>query len=265
MQMPKPAWPKAIDVSEANNAGRPIDWAQVVPKLKTRGIDRVIVRASYGAGYEDALFAHNWTALGKLGFPRGAYHAAVPSEVPNFIESSHQQAGFFWDIVKTHGGMTDKDFAVLDLEITGGLAPAPLTKWGHQWFLGLEKAMAPHTHRTVFYSYVAFIEAYMTDYYLLRIRPLWVADYTGGTALPTKAPPNVGDWTRYYGWQYTDQGSVAGIYGPVDLSVFDPAVVESPLKTLEAELARVNKEITALLKERKTLKAKIARLKQSGG
>lgn len=265
MQIPQPAWPKAIDVSEANNAGLPIDWAEVVPKLRARGIDRVIVRASYGAGYEDALFAHNWTALGHLGFPRAAYHAAVPSEVPNLIESSHEQAGFFWDIVKAQGGMTNQEFAVLDLEITGGMDPVSLTKWGHQWFLGLEKSMAPHTYRTVFYSYVAFIEAYMTDYYLLRIRPLWIADYTAGTALPTKAPRNVGDWTRYYGWQFTDQDTVPGITGLVDLSVFDPAAVESQLKTLDVELARLNREIASLLKERKALKAKIARLKTSVG
>ncbi len=94
MQIPKPAWPMAIDVSEANNAGKPINWAEVVPKLRSRGIDRVIVRASYGGGYEDALFGHNWTALGMLDFPRAAYHAAVPSEVSHLIESSHQQAAF---------------------------------------------------------------------------------------------------------------------------------------------------------------------------
>jgi lysozyme len=265
MQIPKPAWPMAIDVSEANNAGKPINWAEVVPKLRSRGIDRVIVRASYGGGYEDALFGHNWTALGMLDFPRAAYHAAVPSEVPHLIESSHQQAAFFWDIVQARGGMTNDDFAVLDLEITGAMTPTSLTKWGHQWFLGLEQAMAPRTYRTVFYSYLAFIEIYMTDYSLLRIRPLWLADYPGGTALPTKAPPNVGDWTQYYGWQYTDAGEVAGISGPVDLSVFDPAVAESPLKTAEAELARANKEIAALLKERKSLKAQVARLQKSGG
>ena len=60
-------------------------------------------------------------------------------------------------------------------------------------------------------------------------------------------------------------GGGAAISGPVDLSVFDPAVAESPLKTAEAELARANKEIAALLKERKSLKAQVARLQKSGG
>ncbi len=82
MQIFEPAWPMAIDVSEANNAGKPINWVRVVPKLRSRGIDRVIVRVSYGGGYEDALFGHNWTALGMLDFPRAAYHAAVRRRRP---------------------------------------------------------------------------------------------------------------------------------------------------------------------------------------
>jgi len=222
MQIPESSWERSIDVSEFNNGGHPINWDAVVPILRACNppVERVIVRASYGPNYEDPAFRHNWQALKRLNVPKGAYHAAVPGQMPNLEAQAQQQSAFFLGVVNHVGGFQGDDWSILDLEQIGGLSPDKLTVWALHWLSCVDSAVKNPRSPSVFYSYPAFIKAYMSFYDTLSCRPLWLADYVGGTSLPQSSPPNVGDWTRYYGWQYTDAMSIKHIEGGVDGSVF---------------------------------------------
>lgn len=222
MQIPQSSWERAIDVSQFNNQGQPIDWHQVVPILERMepSITRVIVRASYGTNYQDPMFAHSWRALTQLGVLKGAYHAAVPGETPNLESDAQQQAAYFLSVVNHQGGIAVNDWPILDLEQDGGLTPDKLTLWASHFLSCVDAAVVHAENVAIFYSYPSFIANHMGILETLRARPLWIADYPGGSRLPHSAPPDVGDWTTYFGWQYTNDLRIANIIGPVDGSVF---------------------------------------------
>src|SRR4051794_35865320 len=58
--------------------GITIDWAGV----HSSGAAFAFVKATEGAGYTNAHFASDWSALGATGTIRGAYHFARPSGTP---------------------------------------------------------------------------------------------------------------------------------------------------------------------------------------
>ena len=255
MQIPQKDWIRAIDVSQFNNNGQPIDWTGVVPALKLAGIERVIVRSSYGPNYEDPQFRANWTALKQLGMPVGAYHAAVPGLTPNLDAHAQDQSAFFLNLINQVGGIQGDDWPILDLENVGGLAPDQLTLWASHWLSCVDAAVRNPKNPAIFYSYEAFITAHMGLYPTLARRPLWIAVYPGGSAVPPTAPANVGAWTHYFGWQYTDALTIPGIAGNVDGSVFaegsatpsptpEPQPAPTPdVSTLEAENAALTAKI----------------------
>ena len=70
------------------------------------------------------------------------------------------------------------------------------------------------------YTGTNFIEFYDNFYipgrgYPLKNMPLWIAMYTKIKINP-EFPPNVGGWTRWRIWQYSEDQNVAGIGNPVD-------------------------------------------------
>lgn len=254
MQIPQSAWPQSIDVSQFNNGGQPIDWPRVLPALQQRGITRVLVRASYGSGYEDPQFAHNWHSLKALGFPVGAYHAAVPGLTPTLDAHAQQQSSFFLAVVNRQGGLQGDDWPILDYENAQGLAAADLSYWAAHWLSCVDAAVKNPANPAIFASYPAFIAQHLTLYAMLARYPLWLGAYPGGQALPTQAPPAVGAWTQYRGWQYSDTGVIPGIQGAVDLSVWDvaaPPPAPDPaaaVAALEAQVATLTAKITAAQK-----------------
>lgn len=226
MQIPKVSWERAIDVSQFNNGGHPIDWNTVVPHLEQLGYSRVLMRATYGPGYEDPQFVHNWSQLKSLGFSKGAYHAALPGISGNVDADAQHQAAFFLSVINREGGIDGNDWPILDLEESNGLTKVQLALWASHWMASINAAVKNPKNPALFYSYGAFIQDRLTLYDLLAQYPLWLADYPGGTTLPKQAPPNVGAWTRYFGWQYTDGLTIPDIAGPVDGSVF--AITPNP-------------------------------------
>ena len=51
--------------------------------------------------------------------------------------------------------------------------------------------------------------------YPLKNMPLWIALYTAIPGNPS-VPPDVGGWTRWRIWQYSENATVAGVSNPVD-------------------------------------------------
>lgn len=123
-------------------------------------------------------------------------------------------------MVDREGGIQGDDWPILDLERVNGLTKDQLAFWASHWMASINAAVKNSKNPAVCYSYRAFIQERLALYDILAQYPLWLADYPGGTALPTHAPANVGRWTRYFGWQYTDGLAIPGISGSVDGSVF---------------------------------------------
>ena len=263
MQIPESTWLRTIDVSQFNNGGKPIPWDTVVPELPKLGIGRVLVRASYGPGYEDPQFAYNWAALKRLGVPKGAYHAGVPGASPNLDAHAQQQSAFFLDVVNKAGGIQGDDWPILDFEDLGGLTPDQMTLWASHWLACVDAAVRNSKNPAIFYSYPAFIAAHMGLYDTLASRPLWLADYPGGTALPTFAPPNVGAWTSYFGWQYTDALTIPGITGAVDGSVFAVVVPPPAPATPPVDVTALEAQVADLTQANQTLTTKITHAQQA--
>lgn len=241
MQVPKASWERVIDVSQFNNGGHPIDWSTVVPNLKRLGYARVLMRATYGPAYEDPQFVHNWSQLKSLGFPKGAYHAALPGITGNVDANAQHQAAFFLSVIDREGGIQGDDWPILDLERVNGLTKDQLAYWAAHWMASINAAVKNPKNPAVFYSYRAFIQEHLALYGMLARHPLWLAYYPGGTTLPSHAPPDVGGWTQYFGWQYTDSLTIPGISGPVDGSVF--AVTPTPLEKADDEIALLKAKI----------------------
>ncbi len=255
MQIPQADWLRTIDVSQFNNGGQPIDWLSVVPHLPPLRIGRVIVRSSYGSGYIDPQFAANWQALKSLKVPVGVYHAAMPGASPNLYAHAQAQAAFFLEAVGKVGGIQGTDWPILDLENTGGLTPDQLALWAQHWIGCVNAAVKNPKNPVLFYSYSAFIAQHLGLYATVAHTPLWLAAYPAGASLPTTAPANVGGWTQYFGWQYTDAAQIPGITGAVDESVFAISIVDSSPVIPDPEPDPV---IHTLQSEVKTLETKIA-------
>jgi lysozyme len=71
---------------------------------------------------------------------------------------------------------------------------------------------------------ILYLSAYFPDDVLgndgrLDDYPLWVAHYSRGTRPRVPKP-----WQFYTFWQYTDEGSVAGVSGPVDMNRFNGSI-----------------------------------------
>ncbi|RZS91005.1 GH25 family lysozyme M1 (1,4-beta-N-acetylmuramidase) [Motilibacter rhizosphaerae] len=190
--------------SHQHPSGYTIDWSAV----HASGAAFAFVKASEGSTYTNPYFAADWAALGANATIRGAYHFARPNAVPG---SAVAQAQHF---VAVAGTSTDAgDLApVLDLEVTGGLAPADLTAWAQTWLA----TVAALTGRTpIIYTYPYFWKTAMAGSAAFTAYPLWIASYS------SKQPGQIGGWPTWTFWQYTDAGTVAGVPTKVDVSTFN--------------------------------------------
>jgi hypothetical protein len=101
---------------------------------------------------------------------------------------------------------------VLDLEVSGGLSPAPLAAWVHTYL----STVAALTGRSpILYTYPYFWASAMAGDRTFSQYPLWIASYS------SSAPRPLGGWPAYAFWQYTDSGTISGIPTKVDVSVFN--------------------------------------------
>jgi len=194
---------EGIDVSHWQGT---IDWNLVAASGKRFAY----MKASEGTTLVDDTYAGNRAQAKALGLFVGAYHFARPgrnvgdaiAEADYFVAMSQLVAG---DLLP-----------VLDLEVTGGLAPVELQEWV-KGYLGriYERTGA----RGVIYTSPTFWRNNMADTNWFAIngyRTLWVAHWISDPA-PTVPGGNWGG-TGWTFWQYTSSGSVPGITGRVDLN-----------------------------------------------
>ena len=186
-----------------------IDWDTV----KNSGIvDAVILRAGYGVSWTGAQFQRNVQELNRLGIPYSVY---LFSYAENANEAS-MEANNLINIIKNNGAsIASNIFSIYyDLEdwtiSSTGESDDNITKETYQeMFNSFSSKVEAATGTDVkIYASKKFIE----DRFPTSLRPEvgWVAQW---------GPQLTYDGT-YEGWQYTSDGSVPGINGRVDMSIF---------------------------------------------
>jgi lysozyme len=177
------------------------DWTSA----RTSGIEFVFVRVSDGTQYPDPEFATHWARAKGAGMLRGAYQYFRPAEDPI------AQA----DLLLAQIGTPDPDDLppVLDLEVSGGLAPDAVISAVRTWLTRVGTAIGrPPIVYAGLYSWPE-----LTGGADVTTSPLWVAQYTSAPCPDVPRP-----WTDWQFWQTTATGSAPGVANPgtLDLDVF---------------------------------------------
>lgn len=182
-----------VDVAHWNGS---IEWDQVAKA----GYSFAFVKSTEGRTGTDPLYRQNIEGAYAASMLCGPYHFARPDNNDAASEAAH-----FLDIV---GSSKYSLPPVLDLEVTPELSPIALDAWCRDWMRVVDEATG---HRSILYTYPAFLFHALRPSAELLSHPLWIADYSPG-------PPRIGQWKEWYFWQHTARGSVPGIRSRVDLN-----------------------------------------------
>jgi lysozyme len=192
-----------IDVSHHN--GEP-DWAQV----KADGVRFAIAKATEGQTFVDSEYATNRAQAATNTLPFTAYHFAQPDTTANdaVLEADH--------FVDTAQLGRNHLLPVLDLEVSNGLGPKKLRAWAKTWLARVQQRLGV---KAIIYTGPSFWSTKMgnSTWFADNGYRLWIAHY--GVSQPTVPASNWGGrgWTL---WQYTNQGTVDGVDGNVDLDSY---------------------------------------------
>ncbi len=187
---------RGIDVSHYQGH---VDWVAV----KAAGINYAYAKAVQGNTNEDSEFAHNWEDMKAAGILRGAYDFYVTGDEPgpqaeNFIAKVKLGKGDLppmVDVETMSGNMVPDDDLIPDL---------------HEF---LETLEAHYGRKPIIYTSPGFWNAHFDDSF--GAYPLWVAEYG------VSQPKAVTGWDTWTFWQYSQNGSVEGITGAVDMDHFN--------------------------------------------
>lgn len=154
----------------------------------------------------------------EYGIPVGAYHFGVPSY--DLTDADRQCDDFIQVLQQGFGNKDYGDlFPVLDVETP--VDKSISTKFVVEWIDRFRKRFEKKTRRRLMlYTGLFFIELYDNFYvpgkgYPLKNMILWIAMYTNVPINP-KVPPDIGGWTRWRIWQYSESQTVQGVGNPVD-------------------------------------------------
>lgn len=184
-------------------------------------IDFLYLRASgsaTGTFRADRKFVDYVKNSRNYGIPVGAYHFSLPSY--DLTDADRQCDGFINTLQQGFGNKDYGDlFPVIDVEAP--LDKSISTKVLIDWIDRFRKRFEKNTRRRLMiYTGTNFIELYNNFNvpgrgYPLKNMPLWIAMYTSIPINP-KFPPDVGGWTRWRIWQYSESQTVQGVGNPVD-------------------------------------------------
>ncbi|WP_288440371.1 GH25 family lysozyme [uncultured Bifidobacterium sp.] len=195
-----------IDVSEWQGQ---IDWQ----KAKNDGVEGAIIRISYGWGNGfDKQALRNISECKRLGIPFGIYSYSYAYDSTTAAYEGADMVSLLRQAGAQPGDLSYPVF--YDLEKwtwTGHTPPASPSVYDgivNAWYAKLQAA--GYTNLSV-YSYTSYLDTALNSANI-RNKTRWVASYGARTNFPYAANDR--------GWQYTSQGSVAGIQGSVDLNAF---------------------------------------------
>lgn len=188
---------RGIDVSHWQGD---IDWLEVAKD----DVKFAFIKATEGITYTDPKFRRNAMGADAAGLKVGFYHflrvdnTNPEKEAENFVNAI-QPYRYEW--------------LVCDVEDAKGKDSDWIIQYTRRWLAEVEKRTGK---RPLVYTYVYFAKMFLGD--RLKDYPLWLAHYTSASS-PSKSTGWGEDWVC---WQYSDQGSVKGIRGHVDLNWMKP-------------------------------------------
>ena len=195
-----------IDVSSHQGD---INWDAV----KNSGmVDAVILRAGYGVSWTDTYFQRNVQELNRLGIPYSVY---LFSYAENANESS-MEADNLINIIKNNGA----NIASNIFSIYYDLEDWTISSTGES-----DDGISKETYQAMFNSFSNKVSSALN----IAVK-IYASKNFIETRFPNSLRPEVG-WVAqwgpeltyngtYEGWQYTSDGSVPGINGRVDMSIF---------------------------------------------
>ena len=195
-----------IDVSEWQGQ---IDWQ----KAKNDGVEGAIIRISYGwdNGF-DKQALRNISECKRLGIPFGIYSYSYAYDSTTAAYEGDDMVSLLRQAGVQPGDLSYPVFYDLEKWTWTGLTPptSPSVYDGivDAWYAKLQAA--GYNNLSV-YSYTNYLDTALNSTNI-RNKTRWVASYGARTNFPYA--------TNDRGWQYTSQGSVAGIQGSVDLNAF---------------------------------------------
>jgi lysozyme len=196
---PGPSTLLGVDVSQ--NQGT-VDWNTVA----VSGVQFAFVRVSSGLTPDDE-FDQTYAAIKAAGLIRGAYQFYQPGQ-----DVSAQAALLLQKI----GTLDVGDLPpVLDVEITGGQAPATLAANIQTWVNIVQQTTG---RAPVIYTGIGFWNTSVGSSFGADL--LWVANW--GVSCPNLPL----GWQNWVFWQYADNGFVPGIGTAVDLDKFNGGLVD---------------------------------------
>ena len=192
--MLKPAF---IDLSHHNTIPSSLAGA------RNSGIVGVIHKATEGTGFVDSKLTSRAALARDAGLKFGVYHFVRPGKMD-------QQVDFFLNTVRAV--VDDDTLFCLDWEDSGVSLDDAVAF--------LQRVQRSTGHDPVLYSGNVLKEALngKADPRISCYR-LWLAQYANAPVLPP-------GWSKFWGWQYTDAGSVPGITPPTDLNAYDGTAAE---------------------------------------
>jgi lysozyme len=207
MQNRSPDAAEGIDVSRYQGN---IDWKRV----RADGKSFAFIKASQGQSYVDPTFITNAKGVQAAGILLGAYHFVDATSV----DAAKAEARHFAEVLDRAGGAGALDFPpVMDYENNpGGFSSAAIHEVAMAFLTEFERVSC---RKPMVYTGNAFAAHFKAP---LGAYKLWIARYS------TLVPSDTTVWKQWDFWQYSDNGCVEGIQGPVDLNVY--AGTESELR-----------------------------------
>ena len=174
-----------------------IDWAKVKASGQIDGVMLRVLGSKNGKPYSDPQFERNYAACARLGLPVGGYYYTC-------AVTQRQTEEELAALKTALRGKTFRLPLAIDVEDPRlrSLAPAALSALVAQAAARIET----WNLYAMVYTYTNFADTALAAQPLAPY-DLWLADYRG------KRPAR-----RHGMWQYTSQGKLPGISGPVDLS-----------------------------------------------
>lgn len=203
---------RGLDVSEFQGV---IDWEQV----KAAGYQFAMLRAGYGFGTLDAQFQRNAAECNRIGLPIGIYWFCYAVSPETAVQEADGCIRAISSYRLDYPVCYDIEQATVNYAAQNGvILTASLATQFVRSFCSRAEALG---YYAMFYSNRNFLNTYfpadLSDRYAL-----WYAYYNSRF-----------DGTNCGIWQYTDQGTVPGITGAVDL---DEGFVDYPTVIREAGL-----------------------------
>ncbi len=198
---PNPAiYPVAgIDVSHHQG---PIEWRAVAAS----GVRFAFIKATEGRDFLDPRFEFNWRAARQQGLPRGAYHFFT------FCSPGLDQAANFLRVAPPEEGALAP---VADVEFGGNCSSyGDLERVREELMIFLTEVEGAWGRKPILYLTARSRRELIDDRF--GEFPLWLRNIWGRMREDGRTA-----WTL---WQYTDDGQVPGIDGPVDKNVLHPEV-----------------------------------------